>query len=52
MTNPNRPPGPAEHAPHCPGPEWEWQQQIRPGLAIRGRCIHCGAIKITRRWST
>lgn len=48
MTNASKPPGPLEHAPHCPGPEYEWQQQIWPGLATRGRCVHCGAVQIDR----
>lgn len=39
---------PTQHAPHCPEPEYEWQQQIWPGLAARGRCIHCGAVQIDR----
>lgn len=38
-----------EHAPHCPAPEYEWQQNVWGDLPIRGRCIHCGAVKIRRQ---
>lgn len=44
----NQPIPPSEHAPHCPGPEYEWQQQIWPGTPVRGRCVHCGAIAVDR----
>ncbi len=43
-----RPLPPEEHSPHCPEPEFEWQAVIIDGLPRRGRCIHCGAIKISR----
>lgn len=39
---------PTEHAPHCPGPDWEFQPQLWPGTAIRGRCRNCGAVTIQR----
>ena len=41
-----KPPGPTEHARWCPEPNYEWQQPIWPTSSTRGRCIHCGAVKI------
>lgn len=41
-----KPPGPTEHARWCPEPKYEWQQAIWPTSSTRGRCIHCGAVKI------
>jgi hypothetical protein len=41
-----------EHAPTCLGAEYEWQQQIWPGLAARGRCLNCGAVTFDRSGQT
>lgn len=57
-----KPPGPTEHARWCPEPNYEWQQAIWPTSSTRGRCVHCGAVRIdrhdepgararTRRWN-
>lgn len=38
----------SEHAPNCPEPFIEWQADIHPGLARRGRCVNCEAIEVDR----
>lgn len=43
-----KPPGPLDHSADCLGADYEWQPQLWPGLAIRGRCRGCGASRIDR----